>query len=46
MVGSLLEVGLNNKKPEWINELLSIKNRSFAGPTMPPKGLILKEIIY
>ena len=46
MVGSLLEIGLNNKKPEWINELLSVKNRPLAGPTMPPKGLILKEIIY
>ncbi len=46
MVGSLLEIGLNNKEPEWINELLSKKNRILAGPTMPPKGLILKEIVY
>ena len=46
MVGSLLEIGLNNKKPEWINELLSLKNRTLAGPTVPPRGLILKEIIY
>ena len=46
MVGTLLEIGLNNKKPAWINELLTLRNRVLAGPTMPPKGLILKEITY
>ena len=46
MVGSLLEIGLNNKKPSWIIELLTLKNRILAGPTMPPRGLILKEITY
>ena len=46
MVGSLLEVGLNNQKPSWIRELLNQKNRSLAGPTMPSKGLLLKDIQY
>ncbi len=46
MVGSLLEIGLNNQKPSWINDLLNSKNRVLAGPTMPAKGLILKEIIF
>jgi tRNA pseudouridine38-40 synthase len=46
MVGSLIEVGLDNKKPSWIKELLSQKNRSLAGPTMPAKGLILSNIRY
>ena len=46
MVGSLLEIGLNNQKPSWINDLLNSKNRGLAGPTMPAKGLILKEIIF
>ena len=46
MVGSLLEVGLNNQKPSWIKELLNQKNRSLAGPTMPSKGLLLKDIQY
>jgi tRNA pseudouridine38-40 synthase len=46
MVGSLLEVGLNNQKPSWIGELLDQKNRSLAGPTMPSKGLLLKDIQY
>ena len=46
MVGTLLEIGLNNKKPEWIQELFLSKNRALAGPTMPSKGLILKGIQY
>jgi len=46
MVGSLLEVGLNNQKPSWIADLLNQKNRSLAGPTMPSKGLLLKDIQY
>ena len=46
MVGSLLEIGLNNQKPSWIADLLNQKNRSLAGPTMPSKGLLLKDIQY
>ena len=46
MVGSLLEVGLKNKNPSWISDLLVEKNRSLAGPTMPAKGLVLNQIEY
>ena len=46
MVGSLLEVGLKNKNIDWIKELIEVKNRKLAGPTVPAKGLILKEIFY
>jgi len=46
MVGSLLEVGLKNKDPSWISNLLGEKNRSLAGPTMPAKGLVLNQIEY
>jgi len=46
MVGSLLEIGLNNQKPSWIADLLNQKNRSLSGPTMPSKGLLLKDIQY
>ena len=46
MVGSLLEVGLKNKNINWIKELIEVKDRSLAGPTVPSKGLILKEISY
>jgi tRNA pseudouridine38-40 synthase len=46
MVGSLVEVGLKNKNPSWIRELLNQKDRTLAGPTMPSKGLILNSIEY
>ena len=46
MVGSLLEIGLKNKNINWIKELIKAKDRSLAGPTVPSKGLILKEISY
>ncbi len=46
MVGSLLEVGLKNKNIDWIKELIEVKDRKLAGPTVPAKGLILKEISY
>ena len=46
MVGSLLEVGLKNKNIYWIKELIKGKDRSVDGPTVPSKGLILKEISY
>ena len=46
MVGSLLEVGSKNKDINWINELIDAKDRRLAGPTVPSKGLILKEINY
>ena len=31
---------------EEISELIEAKDRSLAGPTVPSKGLILKEISY
>ncbi len=46
MVGSLLEVGMKNKNINWIKELIKAKDRKLAGPTVPSKGLILKEISY
>ena len=46
MVDSLLEVGLKNKNINWIKELIKAKDRSQAGPTVPSKGLILREISY
>ena len=46
MVGSLLEVGMKNQNINWIKELIKAKDRKLAGPTVPSKGLILKEISY
>ena len=46
MVGSLLEIGFKNRDVIWIDELIKSKDRRLAGPTVPSKGLILKEICY
>lgn len=46
IAGTLLLVGLGNKKPEEIKEILQAKNREIAGPTAPACGLTLLEIDY
>ena len=46
MVGTLLEVGRGNIPPERIEEILSIKSREAAGPTLPPNGLFLLQVKY
>ena len=46
IAGTLLLVGLGNKKPEEIKEILQAKNREVAGPTAPACGLTLFEIDY
>jgi tRNA pseudouridine38-40 synthase len=46
MVGTLLEVGRGKIPPERIEQILSIKNREAAGPTLPPNGLFLLEVKY
>lgn len=46
IVGTLIEVGKNNMKPEEIIDLLNGKNRSDAGFSVPAKGLYLTEVKY
>ena len=46
MVGSLLEVGRSEKDPAWIEELLSLQDRSRAAPTALPHGLYLVGVEY
>ena len=47
IVGSMLEVGLGKKSPDWINALLiGVKDRTQAGVTAPPQGLYLIEVGY
>jgi tRNA pseudouridine38-40 synthase len=46
MVGSLLEVGSGKRKPEWIAEMLSRKDRCAAGYSVPGNALFLTEIRY
>ena len=44
MVGTLLEVGRGGLKPEDIDRLYESKDRSKAGPTVPPQGLVMVEV--
>ncbi len=46
IAGSLLEVGLGRKEPDWIQELLEIRDRNQAGPTGLPGGLYLVHVSY
>lgn len=46
MVGTLLQVGLEKQRPEWIEELLRRGDRALAGPTVPPGGLFLIRVEY
>ena len=46
IVGSLICVGIGNKPPEWMAELLQAKDRSRAAPTFMPDGLYLAKIDY
>jgi tRNA pseudouridine38-40 synthase len=46
IVGSLLEVGLGKRSPEWIDELIESKSRSRAGASAPAKGLSLVAVNY
>jgi len=46
IVGTLLEVGLGNIKPEDMLNILESRDRSKAGPTAPPHGLFLFDVKY
>ncbi|NUF27412.1 tRNA pseudouridine38-40 synthase [Gilliamella bombicola] len=46
IVGSLLEVGAGNQRPEWIYELLQAKDRTQAAATAKPEGLYLVQVDY
>ncbi|MBU8974863.1 tRNA pseudouridine(38-40) synthase TruA [Lysobacter sp. MMG2] len=40
IVGSLLMVGSGEKPEHWIADLLQVRDRTVAGPTAPPTGLV------
>jgi tRNA pseudouridine38-40 synthase len=46
IVGSLVEVGRGRFSPEWLGEVLASKDRRRAGPTAPPQGLTLMDVVY
>lgn len=46
IMGTLVSVGLNKIKIEDIKNIIDKKDRSYAGKTMPSKGLVLKNVEY
>ncbi|HET7151860.1 MAG TPA: tRNA pseudouridine(38-40) synthase TruA [Candidatus Acidoferrum sp.] len=44
MVGTLLDIGRGRFTPQDINRLYESKDRSKAGPTVPPQGLVMVEV--
>jgi len=46
IVGTLIEIGLGKKSPEWMHEVLQSKNRAVAGASAPAHGLYLNKIEY
>ena len=46
LMGTLLEVGEGRRTAASIPELIAAKSREEAGPLVPAKGLMLKEVYY
>ena len=46
ITGSLVEVGAGKRSPEWTKQVLESRDRTKGGPTAPPQGLLLREIVY
>lgn len=46
IVGTLVDVGKGKYPPERVRELLSLRDRSEAGPTAPAHGLFLWKVEY
>lgn len=44
MVGTLLDIGRGRLTPQDIDRLYESKDRSKAGPTVPPQGLVMVEV--
>ena len=46
ITGTLVEIGEGKKKAEQMPAILEAKDRSEAGFTAPPQGLVLVEVVY
>jgi tRNA pseudouridine38-40 synthase len=46
IVGSLVHVGAGEAEPDWLAELLALRDRRVAAPTAPSAGLFLAAVHY
>jgi tRNA pseudouridine38-40 synthase len=46
LVGTMVEVGRGYYSVEQFRTALTLGDRKYAGPTAPPVGLILEEVVY
>ena len=46
LVGTMAEIGKGKAPPKTLEELLHSRDRHRAGPTAPPQGLFLVEVVY
>jgi len=46
IAGTLLEIGRGRFEPERMSAILGKRDRTAAGPTAPPRGLVLVEVRY
>tara|TARA_B100001105_G_scaffold244135_1_gene225640 strand:+ start:652 stop:993 length:342 start_codon:yes stop_codon:yes gene_type:complete len=46
IVGTLVEVGAQRRKPASVGQVLVSGDRAAAGPTAPPEGLCLLRVNY
>jgi tRNA pseudouridine38-40 synthase len=46
IAGTLYKVGRGQLMPETLSAILASRDRTQAGPTLPPEGLTLVEVGY
>lgn len=46
IMGTLMQVGRGEQSPDWVAQLLSLKDRTLAAQTAPPDGLYLTAVEY
>ena len=46
IVGTLVEIGMHRRDPEWMREVIDACDRTAAGPTAPACGLTFMGVDY
>ncbi len=46
VAGVLMAVGVGDRSPRWVGELLNARDRTVGGVTAPPDGLYLVQVSY